>query len=180
MPLRSQCRRRAFLLNGFGTSCEFDGAPSWRSFVSSSADFSAVAHKLRDVCPRSFLNCSIEEVLPARYPWADFPLQRSCSRLGTGCFDYFLLRLSICLPRPYGAFRSDEILSLVRVKNASSRVALKSRASSGERSDHGSSSPGRGPLCPTLTRISFALWQQFCLGRAPRPVVPMPSALLPK
>ena len=27
--------------------------------------------------------------------------------------------------------------------------------------------PGRGPLCPTLTRISFALWQLFCLGRAP-------------
>ena len=34
--------------------------------------------------------------------------------------------------------------------------------------------------CPTLTRISFALWRQFCLGRAPRPVVAMPSELLPR
>ncbi len=35
-------------------------------------------------------------------------------------------------------------------------------------------------LCPTLARISFALRQQFCLGRDPRPVVPMPSELLLK
>jgi len=46
--------------------------------------------------------------------------------------------------------------------------------------DRGISRVGEDHGVPMPTRISFALWQLFCLGRAPRPGVPMLSELLPK